>query len=57
MHRLVFEDGERRLGAIEERVTRLLDVRGRERLDDLTIRFRGKLLDDGALGPGRSGRM
>jgi hypothetical protein len=51
VHRLVFEDGEDRFGAIEERMPGLLDVRLRDRIDDLPVCLGSKLFDHGAVGP------
>jgi hypothetical protein len=39
VHRLVLEDGERRLGAVEQRAVRLVDVRVQNRLEHLTVRL------------------
>jgi hypothetical protein len=42
MHRLVFEYSEHGLGAIEQRVTRSFNLRGRERVEDLSIGLCGE---------------
>ena len=44
MHRLVFENGEHGLGAIEQRMAGPLEVGVFERVDHATIGFGGKLI-------------
>src|SRR5206468_3723249 len=53
VHRLVFEDGEDRFGAIEERMPRLLDLRIGERIDHLPVGLRRELFNHGTGGPCR----
>jgi pyruvate kinase len=51
VHRLVLENAEHGLGAIEQRMTRLLDLGVQHRVDHLAIGFVGELVDDIARRP------
>ena len=51
VHRLVLEDGEDRLGAIEQRVPRLVDVAARDGVEHTPIRLVGELAHDVAPRP------